>query len=63
MLPNKPTGFPGSKNDQNLGCEMGGTPFKETPILDVHVFLAGFFWAGLFVPKSGKKKHKLLRRS
>ena len=31
-FPNKPMGSP-TKNDQHLGCEMGGfPPFKETPI-------------------------------
>ena len=31
-FPNKPMGFP-TKNDHDLGCEMGGNPpFKETPI-------------------------------
>ena len=25
-FPNKPMGFP-TKNDQNLGCEMGGYPY------------------------------------
>ena len=29
-FPNKPMGFP-TENDQNLGCEMGVPPFKETP--------------------------------
>jgi len=30
--PGKSMGFP-TKNDQHLGCEMGGVPlFKETPI-------------------------------
>ena len=55
-------GFPGFKNDQHLGCAMGVPPFKETPILDVHVFWrCCFFWLDFF-PKSGKKK-QLLRRS
>ena len=31
-FPNKPMGFFPTKNDQHLGCEMGGNPpFKETP--------------------------------
>ena len=29
--PNKPMGFPNT-NDHDLGCEMGVSPFKETPI-------------------------------
>ena len=31
VIPNWPMGFP-TKNDHDLGCEMGVPPFKETPI-------------------------------
>ena len=45
-FPNWPMGFP-TRNDQNLGCELGVPPFKETPIWDI---FADLLW-GVF------KKH------
>ena len=57
MLPNKPMGFPGFKNDQHLGCAMGGTTISGNPHFGRPRFLALLFFFGwIFFPQIREKK-------